>query len=216
MRKLLISLLLILAIIMVALCIKDGISIGPLQVYGITQIKQLNDGLTQTIEQANNDNNTYANSLTKLKQDISTLIKSKEECLNLINVSTDSQLKDATQTKNYTIEYLWSRIGNHATKEGVVIDMVVTSGSIADSDYRNLKFTVTGSYLGITNFISSLENDSTLEFTIDDFSMTNEKGSFIVKDVKVQREKTTVSPQVTSNNEVIDNNTSVDSQNTVE
>lgn len=198
MRRILISLLLLLVIIMTALCIKNGISIGPLQVYGVSQIKELNDGLNQKINEANSTNDSYAGSLTKLKQDISVLIKAKEECLNLINVSTDSQLKDATQTKNYTIEYLWSKIGNHATKEGVVIKFDVISGTIADSNYRTLNFTVTGDYLAITNFISSLENDSTLEFTIDEFSMTQRQAKFTVKDVKVQQEKTTTSGRQTS------------------
>lgn len=198
MRRILISLLLLLVIIMTALCIKNGISIGPLQVYGVSQIKELNDGLNQKINEANSTNDSYASSLTKLKQDISILIKAKEECLNLINVSTDSQLKDATQTKNYTIEYLWSKIGNHATKEGVVIKFDVISGTIADSNYRTLNFTVTGDYLAITNFISSLENDSTLEFTIDEFSMTQRQAKFTVKDVKVQQEKTTTSERQTS------------------
>ena len=198
MRKLLISLLLVLVIIMAALCIKNGISIGPLQVYGVGQINELNHELSQKINEASSANDNYSSSLTKLKQDISTLIKAKEECLNLINVSTDSQLKDATQTKNYTIEYLWSKIGNHATKEGVVIRFDVISGTVADSDYRTLNFTVNGDYLAITNFVSALENDSTLEFTIDDFAMTQGQATFTVKDVKVKTEKTTSSDTQTS------------------
>lgn len=198
MRRILISLLLLLVIIMTVLCIKNGIGIGPLQVYGVGQIKGLNDGLTQKISEANSANDSYASSLKKLKEDISILINAKEECLNLINVSTDSQLKDATQTKNYTIEYLWSKIGNHATKEGVVIKFDIISGTVTDSNYRTLNFTVTGDYLAITNFISSLENDSTLEFTIDEFSMTQRQAKFTVKDVKIQQEKTTKTNRQTS------------------
>ena len=75
MRKLLISLLLILVIIMTALCIKNGIGIGPFQVYGVSQIKELNDELNSNIEQANMANENYTSSLTKLKQDISSLIR---------------------------------------------------------------------------------------------------------------------------------------------
>lgn len=192
MRKLLISILLILLILMAALCIKNGINIGPLHVLGVGQIQEANNNLTQKINQAKSTNDEYESKLTKLKQDISALIKSKEDCLSQINASTESQLQDATQTKNYKIEYLWSAVGNHATKEGVNIKMDVTSGSIANSDYKNLKFTVTGNYLAITNFIMSLENDSTLEFTIDDFEMTQNQCTFVVKDVKIQQEKTTV------------------------
>lgn len=192
MRKLLISILLILLVVMAALCIKNGINIGPLHVLGVSQIQAANDNLTGKINEAKSANLNYENMLSKLKEDISALTQSKEECLSRINSSTESQLQDATQTKNYTIEYLWSKVGNHATKEGVVIKMDVTSGSIANSEYRNLEFTVTGNYLAITNFITELENDSTLEFTIDNFSMTQNQCTFTVKDVKIQQEQTTV------------------------
>ncbi len=195
MRKVLISILLILIIVMVALCIKDGINIGPLQVLGVEGINNKNEELTQKINEAKTANENYTTMLNKLKQDIESLTKSKEECLSLINISTESQLQEATQTKNYTIEYLWSRVGNHATQEGVKIRMDITSGTI----YRNLKFTVTGNYLAITNFIASLENDSTLEFTIDDFSMTQNECTFTVKNVKVQQETTTSSSSSASN-----------------
>ena len=195
MRKVLISILLILIIVMVALCIKDGINIGPLQVLGVEGINNKNEELTQKINEAKTANENYTTMLNKLKQDIESLTKSKEECLSLINISTESQLQEATQTKNYTIEYLWSRVGNHATQEGVKIRMDITSGTI----YRNLKFTVTGNYLAITNFITSLENDSTLEFTIDDFSMTQNECTFTVKNVKVQQETTTSSSSSASN-----------------
>ena len=184
MRKLLISILLVLLIIMVTFCIKDGINIGPLHVLGVEGINNKNEELTQKINETKTANDNYTESLNKLKQDIESLTKSKEACLSLINISTDSQLQEATQTKNYTIEYLWSKVGNHATQEGVKIKMDITSGTI----YRNLKFTVTGNYLAITNFITALENDSNLEFTIDEFSMTQNECTFTVKNVKIQQE----------------------------
>ena len=174
---------------MTALLIKNGIDFGPLEVYGVGQIGDLNMELNSKIEEANSTNTSYTNSLTKLKKDISSLIQTKEECLNKINLSTESQLEDATQTKNYTIEYLWSKIGNHATKEGVVIKFDVVSGTV--EGYKTLNFKVTGNYLSITNFITALENDSTLEFTIDNFGMTKSEATFTVKDVKIKQEKTT-------------------------
>lgn len=194
MRKLLISILLILLIVLAALCIKDGIEIGPLHVLGVEGINNKNEELTQKINETKTANENYTSALNKLQQDIESLTKSKEECLSLINISSESQLQEATQTKNYTIEYLWSRVGNHATKEGVKITMQITSGTI----YRNLKFTVTGNYLAMTNFITALENDSTLEFTIDEFSMTQNECTFTVKDVKIQQENTTSTNSSTS------------------
>ena len=195
MRKLLISILLILLIVIAVLCVKNGINIGPLHVLGVTQIQDANGELTRKIAEAKDTNDNYADKLTEIKDAITELGTAREEYLQTINVSTESEIREATQTKNYTIEYLWSRVGNHATQEGVKIRMDITSGTI----YRNLKFTVTGNYLAITNFITSLENDSTLEFTIDDFSMTQNECTFTVKNVKVQQETTTSSSSSVSN-----------------
>ena len=158
MRKLLISILLILLIVMTVLCVKNGINIGPLHVLGVTQIQDANGELTRKIAEAKNTNDNYANKLTEIKDLITDLGEARSEYLQTINVSTESEIREATQTKNYTIEYLWSQVGNHATQEGVNIRMDVVSG--VDENTKNLNFTVSGNYLAITNFITELENDS--------------------------------------------------------
>ncbi len=213
MRQLLISVVLILLIVMTALCIKNGVNIGKLHVLGISQIQEENDELTEAITEAQTANADYSNRLTILKTEISKLISAKEECLQLINVSSESQLEQATQTKNYTIEYLWSKLGNHATQEGVDIKIDVVNGTISNSDYRNLKFTVNGSYLAITNFITAIENDSSLQFTIDDFSMVQNQCTFTVKNVKIKRESTTQNSLNMENNS--SNESTDDEENTV-
>ena len=188
MRKLLISILLILLIVMTVLCIKNGINIGPLHVLGVTQIQDANGELTRKIAEAKNTNDNYANKLTEIKELITNLGETRNEYLQTINVSTESEIREATQTKNYTIEYLWSQVGNHATQEGVNIKMDVVSG--VDENTKNLNFTVSGNYLAITNFITELENDSSLQFTIDEFSMTQNQCTFVVRDVFIKTEKT--------------------------
>ena len=196
MRKLLISILLILLIVMTVLCIKNGITIGPLHVLGITQIQDANGELTKKIAEAKSTNDNYANKLTEIKNVIKDLGTARQEYLQTINVSTESEIREATQTKNYTIEYLWSQVGNHATQEGVTINFEIVSG--VDENINNLQFTVSGNYLAITNFITALENDSTLQFTIDDFSMTKNQCTFVVRDVFIKKE-TTTSTQNTTN-----------------
>ena len=190
MRKLLISILLILLVVMTVLCVKNGINIGPLHVLGVTQIQDANGELTRKIAEAKNTNDNYANKLTEIKELITDLGDARNEYLQTINVSTESEIREATQTKNYTIEYLWSQVGNHATQEGVNIKMDVVSG--VDENTKNLNFTVSGNYLAITNFITELENDSSLQFTIDEFAMTQNQCTFVVRDVFIKHEKTTV------------------------
>ena len=209
MRKLLISILLILLVVMTVLCIKNGINIGPLHVLGITQIQDANGELTRKIAEAKNTNDNYANKLTEIKELITDLGDARSEYLQTINVSTESEIREATQTKNYTIEYLWSQVGNHATQEGVNIKMDVLSG--VDENTKNLSFTVSGNYLAITNFITELENDSSLQFTIDEFAMTQNQCTFVVRDVFIKNEKTTTT-ESTSNT----TNSSTTSSNTNE
>ena len=196
MRKLLISILLILLIVMTVLCVKNGINNGPLHVLGITQIQDANGELTRKIAEAKDTNDNYANKLTEIKDVITDLGTARQEYLQTINVSTESEIREATQTKNYTIEYLWSQVGNHATQEGVKIKFEVVSG--VDENISNLEFTVTGNYLAITNFITELENDSTLQFTIDEFSMTQNQCTFVVRDVFIKKETTTSTEDETS------------------
>ena len=224
MRKLLISILLILLIVMTVLCVKNGINIGPLHVLGITQIQDANGELTRKIAEAKNTNDNYANKLTEIKDVITDLGTARQEYLQTINVSTESEIREATQTKNYTIEYLWSQVGNHATKEGVNIKFEVVSG--VDENISNLEFTVSGNYLAITNFITELENDSTLQFTIDEFSMTQNQCTFVVRDVFIKKETTTSTKdetnqqsQETTTSSSLDNTTATnnaDNNNTVQ
>ena len=212
MRKLLISILLILLIVMTVLCIKNGINIGPLHVLGVTQIQDANGELTRKIAEAKNTNDNYANKLTEIKELITNLGETRNEYLQTINVSTESEIREATQTKNYTIEYLWSQVGNHATQEGVNIRMDVVSG--VDENTKNLNFTVSGNYLAITNFITELENDSSLQFTIDEFSMTQNQCTFVVRDVFIRSETTLSSQSNNTSNRTSQTNTSTNNVNT--
>ena len=136
----------------------------------------------------------------------------------MITVSTDSEIQSALQIRTYTIEYLWSQVGNHATKEGVVAKMDIGSSSLGDAAYKNLNFTITGSYLGITNFISDLENDSKLQFTIDDFDMKSQQATFVVKDVKILKENTTSTSSSTKTTNSTNSNTMANttSNNTID
>ena len=62
------------------------------------------------------------------------------------------------------IEYLWTRVGGHATSKGVNLRMDINAGDTGEADVKNLSFTVTGQYIGIMDFVSALENDDELKF----------------------------------------------------
>ena len=170
MKKVLISLLIILLLVLNCIAILKGVNLFGLNILGIGQIKEKNDNLDQVIAEATTLASTdYPKALSEMEVNLKKLEEEKKNYEDMVTISTGEQVQLANQYQKYEVEYLWTVIGNHATKEGVVIkiDIVATSG---DNNY-NLNFTVNGSYIGITEFISDIENDSALGFKIENFSM---------------------------------------------
>lgn len=186
MRKILLSLVMIVLIVIMAVTMKNGLTVGSFKLPGFQEIEKKNDELTELIANANEKKDEYQGSLDLLESDATAMAKAKKEYLDLVQVSTDSDIKEALQTKTYTIEYLWSKVGNYAAKEGLVIKVELTNSTVGAQDYRNLAFTLDGKYLQIINFIFDIENDSDLDFTIDNFSMTKDNAKFTVKDIKLE------------------------------
>lgn len=191
MRKILLSLVMIVLIVIMAFVMKSGVTVGDFKLPGFQEIEKENDELTELIAEANSKKEEYQGSLDLLESDATAMAKAKKEYLDLVQVSTDSDIKEALQTKSYKIEYLWSKIGNYAHKEGVKPTVEWMASTIGAQDYRNLNFTLDGQYLQIINFINDIENDADLDFTIDNFSMTKNNAKFTVKDIKLEGGTTT-------------------------
>ena len=130
--------------------------------------------------------------------------------MDLASVSTESELEKASQEETYKIEYLWTKIGRHAAAEGVNIRMDVLTGDTADAELKNINFTVTGSYIAISNFVSSIENDSELGFRIEDFKLipgsseVDLQATFVTRNVRVKTENVS-NPTTDSNTETNEN-----------
>ena len=210
MKNILLTILTILITVIMVIVMKSGINIGSLHVLGFQEIADENQNLLDVIEQSKQKNNEYTAKLQTINSDSEKLATAKKEYFDLVQVSTASEIQEAMQIKSYRVEYLWSRVGNHATKEGVKVKMEIASSSMGDSAYKDLKFTVNGNYLAITNFIYDLENDESLDFTIDGFDMKSDVASFTVKDVKIiQEEKSSM----TSNQNSVDNSNNANNTN---
>lgn len=210
MKNILLTILTILITVIMVIAMKSGIDIGSLHILGFQGIADENQNLLDVIEQSKQKNNEYTAKLQTINSDSEKLATAKKEYFDLVQVSTASEIQEAMQIKSYRVEYLWSRVGNHATKEGVKVKMEIASSSMGDSAYKDLKFTVNGNYLAITNFIYDLENDESLDFTIDNFDMKSEVASFTVKDVKIiQEEKSSM----TSSQDSVDNSNNANNTN---
>ena len=209
MKKLLIS------VIILLITIVKGIEIGPLKVLGILEIKDDNDKLDDKVKQATKLTSTdYQKAIDDLNDAIKQLENQKNSYEDMINVSTDSQVEAANQTYNNTIDFLFVRIENHAKSEGVTMKMEVTRSSTGVNNVYNLNFTATGSYTGIEEFITGIEDDSKLGFKIEDFSMVASSQSgdqleatFVCKDITIQGIDSTITSSTTTQIDSTDTNT---------
>lgn len=205
MRKVLISILLILLIVLAYFTIFQGISIGTFKVLSTNDIIKLNDDLTVKIGEANKKIKTDLQSKrSELNENINILLDNKESYYNLANVSTESEITEASTEEVYSIEYLWVRVGRHARSEGVNMRMDVLAGDTGDASVKNINFTAVGRYMAIMNFVSALEDDSELGFRIEDFRLvpdtdgTNLQATFSVTGIRTRVENTTASVNTTS------------------
>lgn len=190
MKKLLIISLMTLLLILTVYTMVSGISIGPVQVPGILGIMEKNESLDSAIAQANKLADTeYKRKINDLNNNTKKLENEKARYQDLAAASLESGEGSTGQVEKYEIEYLWTKVGNHATSEGVNVDMKVESVE-ATQDVYNLNFTVSGSYIGIQEFISDIENDSSLGFKIEQFSLkgadNNLTGAFICKNIMIE------------------------------
>lgn len=190
MRKILMGVLILLLVFMAGLVIFKGLSIGNINILGAMQIVEENDRLTNEIFDVEDlMNSKYPTQTENLDNSVSKLLTAEEEYLDLANVSTTAELNKASTVETYTVEFLWTRLGRHATAEGVNLSYTPSDNSI--------KFTVVGEYIPILSFISAIENDSKLGFRIENFKLVpngeNLQATFVTKNVNIKKETVTSS-----------------------
>lgn len=149
--------------------------------------------------------------MSELNDSMKQLATAKEEYNNKILVSSEEEIEQAAHGIHYEMEYLWTKIGNHATKNGIVLKFVVQQSSSGVANQYDLSFIATGQYVSISEFIAALENDSSLNFKIEDVTVTPFQGNtenlqarFMVKEISININ------QVNSSSLETDNNTQID------
>ena len=215
MKNIIMTVLTFLLAILIIVAVFKGIKIGNLDVLSIGQIIERNKELNSQTEQINILNNvSYKKYLSELTDATKKLSTSKSEYLDVASISSDTEIKRANQEKTYTMEYLWSQIGNHATSEGVNLKLnVVPVGTDGDN---KLDFTATGSYIGIRNFVYSLEDDEDLNFRIENFKLTmgtndeNLVGTFTVNNVPIKQEEQPTQAENTNDNSQSEGNSDLE------
>ena len=224
MRKLLIGILISLLLILCVYTIVYGINIGNFEILGITQIKEKTDDLDNEINQASKlASSDYPKTLAELTNEYKNLQTEKENYENLVTISSDEDIQAASQYEKYEIEFLWTKIGNHATSEGVTLKVEIKNSSSGTEGLYDLYFTANGTYVGITDFISDIENDSKLGFKIDNFKLISSsanseelQGTFNCKDININLNNSQITTTTgTSTSNATEKNNSNSSTNTV-
>lgn len=199
MKNSLMTVICLLIVLLIVLLMVKGLSIGNFKILSISQIIQSGEQLDEDIANVNSlKNSVYRQKLTNLETATKTLSSSKQQYLDIANVSTDAEIRAATQNQTYTMEYLWSKLGGYATQEGVNTKLEVKATS--EENENTLNFTVTGSYVGIINYITAIEDDSDLSFRIENFKISSENSeevltaTFTVSNINIKQE--TVTTQV--------------------
>lgn len=184
MRKILLIIVIAILLMGFGFVVVNGVNIANLNILGFSQIKEEN----QDIEEKNSKlrdlvKTEYPKAVSNLNSAEKSLQTKKEEYESQILLNSDSGSGYVATTEKYEIEYLWTKLGNYAKDNGVELKIDLTNSSVGTGFYK-LNFTATGSYVGITDFIYAIENDSKLGFKIDNFSMTQNQSTSNSKDNK--------------------------------
>ena len=204
MKKLLILILIGLLLALSIFIVIQGVSIGNVEILGIRQIQDKSAALDDKIEEAARlVEKTYAQAVSDVNTNAKKLEEEKKNYEDMTTISSDSDVEAANQLERYEIETLWVRLGNHATTQGVVMQMDVLPSTSGAANTYNLRFTATGRYISITDFISAIENDSTLGFKIEEFRMvpsgSDLQATFVCKDIAIAEVSTTTTTTTTNN-----------------
>ena len=120
MRKILISLLIVLLLVVAYLTAFKGINILGMEVLSIYQIKDKNSNLEKKLENVSALTSIeQPKAMSSLNNSLKELIIAKEEYNDKVLYSSSENIAEAAQTIPYETEYLWTRLGNHAKKNGI-------------------------------------------------------------------------------------------------
>lgn len=212
MKKLLMLILIGLLLVLSIFIVINGFQIGNIQVLSYMGIQKKDKELDEKIQQSSKlAEKDYKQAVSNVEESSKKLEQEKQKYEDMTAISSEGDVQTANQIEKYEVETLWVKLGNYATSEGAVIRMDIVKGTDTTSDTYNLKFTVNGSYISITDFISDIENDSTLGFKIEEFKMlpgsdSDLQATFVCKDIAIKDVTETSNPN-TGTTDSTDNTT---------
>ncbi len=203
MKKLLILILIGLLVILSIYIAINGFEVGKIEVLSYRGIQQRDNELNEKIQQSSKlVEKDFKQAINGVEESIKQLEQAKDEYDEVALVSEQGDIQVANHVDRYEVEALWVKLGNYATSEGAVLRMDIVKGT--GNDQYHLKFAVNGSYISVTDFISDIENDSTLGFKIEEFKMvpsgSDVQATFVCKDISIKEVSETSNPNVGTGN----------------
>ena len=171
MRKLLTLILIALLLALSIFIVLQGFEVGSIEVLSFRNIQAKNNELDGKIQEASKlAEKDYKKVVSEVKDNAKKLEETKKKYEDQTVIAGDD-IQVAAKIDEYEIQTLWVKIGTYATTEGVALRMNIVNSSSGTEGNYDLNFTANGSYISITDFISDIENDSTLGFKIEKFKI---------------------------------------------
>ena len=172
-----------------------GFKLGPIKLMSYDEIEILNINKKVLLSELESKRNTeYENKEKELKEASLKYESVKSEFDRLSNRGVIDEQMIEEYINVYDFNDIWNTTSKYAKEKNVLIDLNVTknNGEVSISPNYNiydLRFSLLGDYINITDFIYSIEDDDKLDFEISDFKMeSGENGintTFIVKSIPI-------------------------------
>lgn len=175
MKKLLISIIILLLVIATCFAIFKGIKFAKIR--SVNDIKTETKKLDANLQNAEKlANETYPKKVQTLEEAIKNLKIAKQQYENKKPTDPTQSTISTLEVKTYKIHYLWTILGNYRKDDGVR-SLNLDLKSTTNKDVYDLQFTLVGSYVSITDFLYSIEDDEELKFEIKNLKIerTDEK-----------------------------------------
>ncbi len=216
MRKLLISILMLILFAIFVLMIVYGLTIGNVRLgYSVKEVIDKNDELDNNIANLGAKiRQEYDVAKSNLNASFDALQQEKETYQQKIAFSTEEEIQAANQSEKYKLDYLWTNIGLYATRNNVAMRADITYGTSGAQGQYNISFTATGEYISISDFVYDVEKDPELGFRIEEFQLVPYsenalQATFIIRNVPIDSSSLST---VTSTTEKDDTNTNTNTE----
>lgn len=223
MRKILIAILIVLLLVVGYMVIFNGLNVFGIEILSISGMQDKNSEIDTNLQNLSTLTSVdQPKAVSELNNSAKQLTIAKEEYNDKVLYSSSENVELASITRPYETEYLQTRLGNHAKDKGINLRYELRRTSSGVAQEYDMYFTVTGSYVSISEFVSALEKDSSLAFKIESFKLVptsasteNLQATFNVKKINIKVDgvstgtTTTTTDTSTTNN--TDTNTSTNS-----